>query len=148
MLRTLELKNDIAEIPQLSAFIDTFAEEAGIDFSLVMSLQLALEEAVVNVMEYAYPKGTVGKVLVTASAEGDDLEFVISDTGKAFDPTAQAEVNVDLGVEDRPIGGLGIHLVRNIMDSVAYERKDGKNILTLRKRNSGNESGIDLEGLL
>lgn len=148
MLRTLELKNDIAEIPQLSAFIDTFAEEAGIDFSLVMSLQLALEEAVVNVMEYAYPKGTVGKVLVTASAEGDDLEFVISDTGKAFDPTAKAEVNVDLGVEDRPIGGLGIHLVRNIMDSVAYERKDGKNILTLRKRNSGNESGIDLEGLL
>ena len=148
MQRTLELKNDIAEIPQLSAFIDTFAEEAGIDFSLVMSLQLALEEAVVNVMEYAYPKGTVGKVLVTASAEGDDLEFVISDSGKAFDPTAKAEVNVDLGVEDRPIGGLGIHLVRNIMDSVAYERKDGKNILTLRKRNSGKGSGIDLEGLL
>lgn len=148
MQRTLELNNDIAEIPQLSAFIDTFAEEAGIDFSLVMSLQLALEEAVVNVMEYAYPKGTVGKVLVTASVEGDDLEFVICDSGKAFDPTAKAEVNVDLGVEDRPIGGLGIHLVRNIMDSVAYERKDGKNILTLRKRNSGNESGIDLEGLL
>ena len=148
MQRTLELKNDIAEIPQLSAFIDTFAEEAGIDFSLVMSLQLALEEAVVNVMEYAYPKGTVGKVLVTASAEGDDLEFVISDSGKAFDPTAKAEVNVDLGVEDRPIGGLGIHLVRNIMDSVAYERKDGKNILTLRKRNNGNNSVIDLEGLL
>ena len=148
MQRTLELNNDIAEIPQLSAFIDTFAEEAGIDFSLVMSLQLALEEAVVNVMEYAYPKGTVGKVLVTASVEGDDLEFVISDSGKAFDPTAKAEVNVELGVEDRPIGGLGIHLVRNIMDSVAYERKNGKNILTLRKRNSGNESGIDFEGLL
>ena len=148
MQRTLELNNDIAEIPQLSAFIDTFAEEAGIDFSLVMSLQLALEEAVVNVMEYAYPKGTMGKVLITASVEGDDLEFVISDSGKAFDPTAKAEVNVELGVEDRPIGGLGIHLVRNIMDSVAYERKDGKNILTLRKRNSGNESGIDFEGLL
>ena len=143
MQRTLELNNDIAEIPQLSAFIDTFAEEAGIDFSLVMSLQLALEEAVVNVMEYAYPKGTMGKVLITASVEGNDLEFVISDSGKAFDPTAKAEVNVDLGVEDRPIGGLGIHLVRNIMDSVAYERKNGKNILTLRKRNSGNESGID-----
>ncbi|MBR4380660.1 MAG: ATP-binding protein [Bacteroidaceae bacterium] len=148
MQRTLELNNDIAEIPQLSAFIDTFAEEAGIDFSLVMSLQLALEEAVVNVMEYAYPKGTMGKVLITASVEGNDLEFVISDSGKAFDPTAKAEVNVDLGVEDRPIGGLGIHLVRNIMDSVAYERKNGKNILTLRKRNSGNESGIDFEGLL
>lgn len=133
MQRTIELNNDIAEIPQLSAFIDSFAEEEDIDFSLVMGLQLALEEAVVNVMEYAYPKGTVGKVQISASANGDDLEFVISDSGKAFDPTAKAEVDVDLGVEDRPIGGLGIHLVRNIMDSVKYCRKDDKNVLTLHK---------------
>jgi sigma-B regulation protein RsbU (phosphoserine phosphatase) len=133
MQRTIELNNDIAEIPQLSAFIDSFAEEAGLDFSLTMSLNLAMEEAVVNVMEYAYPEGTVGKVNISASAEGDDVEFVISDSGTAFDPTAKDEVNIDLGVEDRQIGGLGIHLVRNIMDDIKYERKDGKNILTLYK---------------
>ena len=98
-----------------------------------MSLNLAMEEAVVNVMEYAYPEGTVGKVNISASAEGDDVEFVISDSGTAFDPTAKDEVNIDLGVEDRQIGGLGIHLVRNIMDDIKYERKDGKNILTLYK---------------
>lgn len=133
MQRTIELNNDIAEIPQLSAFIDSFAEEAGLDFSLTMSLNLAMEEAVVNVMEYAYPEGTVGKVNISASAEGDDVEFVISDSGTAFDPTAKDEVDIDLGVEDRQIGGLGIHLVRNIMDDIKYERKDGKNILTLYK---------------
>lgn len=133
MQRTIELNNDIAEIPQLSAFIDSFAEEAGLDFSLTMSLNLAMEEAVVNVMEYAYPEGTVGKVNISASAEGDDVEFVISDSGTAFDPTAKDEVNIDLGVEDRQIGGLGIHLVRNIMDDIKYERKDDKNILTLYK---------------
>ena len=133
MQRTIELNNDIAEIPQLSAFIDSFAEEAGLDFSLTMSLNLAMEEAVVNVMEYAYPEGTVGKVNISASAEGDDVEFVISDSGTAFDPTAKDEVNIDLGVEDRQIGGLGIHLVRNIMDDIKYERKDGKNILNLYK---------------
>lgn len=133
MQRTIELNNDIAEIPQLSAFIDSFAEEAGLDFSLTMSLNLAMEEAVVNVMEYAYPEGTAGKVNISASIEGDDVEFVISDSGTAFDPTAKDEVNIDLGVEDRQIGGLGIHLVRNIMDDVKYERKDGKNILTLYK---------------
>jgi sigma-B regulation protein RsbU (phosphoserine phosphatase) len=149
MQRTIVLHNDIAEVPQLSAFIDSFAEEADIDFSLVMSLQLAMEEAVVNVMQYAYPEGTTGEVLITASAEGDDIEFTISDSGKAFDPTAKAEVDVELGVEDRPIGGLGIHLVRQIMDSVSYERKDGKNILTLHKRKTeGGDLGIDLEGLL
>ena len=133
MQRTIELNNDIAEIPQLSAFIDSFAEEAGLDFSLTMSLNLAMEEAVVNVMEYAYPEGTVGKVNISASAEGDDVEFVISDSGTAFDPTAKDEVDIDLGAEDRHIGGLGIHLVRNIMDDIKYERKDGKNILTLYK---------------
>ena len=94
MQRTIELNNDIAEIPQLSAFIDSFAEEAGLDFSLTMSLNLAMEEAVVNVMEYAYPEGTVGKVNISASAEGDDVEFVISDSGTAFDPTAKDEVNM------------------------------------------------------
>jgi sigma-B regulation protein RsbU (phosphoserine phosphatase) len=141
MQRTIELNNDIAEVPQLSAFIDSFAEEAGLDFSLTMSLNLAMEEAVVNVMEYAYPEGTQGKVGISASVEGDDIEFVISDSGAAFDPTAKAEVNIDLEVEDRQIGGLGIHLVRNIMDNIKYERKDGKNVLTLykNKNNAINE---------
>jgi sigma-B regulation protein RsbU (phosphoserine phosphatase) len=133
MQRTIELNNDIAEIPELSAFIDSFAEEAGLDFSLTMSLNLAMEEAVVNVMEYAYPEGTQGKVDISASVEGDDVIFVISDSGTAFDPTAKADVDVNQEVEDRPIGGLGIHLVRKIMDSVKYERKEGKNILTLQK---------------
>ncbi|MBQ6746195.1 MAG: ATP-binding protein [Bacteroidaceae bacterium] len=133
MQRTIELNNDIADIPQLSAFIDSFSEEAGLDFSLTMSLNLAMEEAVVNVMEYAYPEGTQGKVDISASVEGDDVIFVISDSGTAFDPTAKADVDVNQEVEDRPIGGLGIHLVRKIMDSVKYERIDGKNILTLQK---------------
>ena len=92
-----------------------------------------MEEAVVNVMEYAYPEGTQGKVDISASVEGDDVIFVISDSGTAFDPTAKADVDVNQEVEDRPIGGLGIHLVRKIMDSVKYERIDGKNILTLQK---------------
>jgi sigma-B regulation protein RsbU (phosphoserine phosphatase) len=151
MQRTIVLNNDMAEVPQLSAFIDSFAEEADIDFSLTMSLNLAMEEAVVNVMQYAYPKGTNGKVEITAEISGDDIIFVISDSGVAFDPTAKAEVNVDMDVEDRPIGGLGIHLVRKIMDSVNYERKDGKNILTLHKQKTVGDTEIDfgeLEGLV
>jgi sigma-B regulation protein RsbU (phosphoserine phosphatase) len=133
MQRTIELNNDIAEIPQLSAFIDRFAEEVGLDFSLTMSLNLAMEEAVVNVMQYAYPQGTKGKVVISANINGDDVVFVIIDAGVAFDPTTKTEVDVDQIAEDRPIGGLGIHLVRNIMDSIQYERLNGKNILTLRK---------------
>ena len=96
--------------------------------------QLAIEEAVVNVMEYAYPEGTKGTVNLVATIAEGLLSFVISDSGKPFDPTAKAEVDTTLSAEERPIGGLGIHLVRQIMDDITYERRDNKNILTLRKK--------------
>ena len=99
-----------------------------------MSLNLALEEAVTNVILYAYPEGSDGLVDVEAIMSKDKLKFIISDSGKEFDPTAAPEADITLGVEDRPIGGLGIYLVRNIMDSVSYERTDGKNILSMTKK--------------
>jgi sigma-B regulation protein RsbU (phosphoserine phosphatase) len=83
---------------------------------------------------YAYPEGMDGQVDIEAKLVGDNsLVFVLSDSGKAFDPTATAEVNVSAGVDERRIGGLGIHLVRSVMDSVRYQRKGGKNILTMTK---------------
>ena len=130
---SITLPNDIDTVPQLPQFIDEVAEDAALDASQAMSLNLAIEEAVVNVMEYAYPEGTKGTVNIGATIANGLLSFVISDSGKPFDPTAKAEVDTTLSAEERPIGGLGIHLIRQIMDDVAYERKDNKNILTLRK---------------
>ena len=137
--RTLTLTNDISTIPQLSEFLDLFFEEVGIDMELCMSLNLAMEEAVVNVIDYAYPQGTSGTVDISALADGDAVAFVITDSGIPFDPTAAKEVDTTLPLEERQIGGLGIHLIRKIMDDVSYERRDNKNILTLRKNiNSAN----------
>ncbi len=132
--RHLTLHNDIQQIPRLSAFIDSIAEKAGLDSSLSMSLNLAMEEAVTNVMLYAYPKGTEGDIDVEAYISPDMLEFTISDSGMEFDPTAAPEADTSLGVEDRKIGGLGIHLVRKIMDSVTYNRENGKNHLSMTKK--------------
>ena len=131
---SITLPNDIDTVPQLPVFIDVVAADAALDASQTMSLNLALEEAVVNVMQYAYPEGTKGTVNIVATIADGMLSFVISDSGKPFDPTAKAEVDTTLSAEERPIGGLGIHLVRQIMDDVAYERKDNKNILTLKKK--------------
>ena len=132
--RSITLPNDIEEVPQLAAFVDEVCETVGFDMSTTMSLNLALEEAVVNVMSYAYPAGTTGNVNIEAIANDKRLKFIISDWGTAFDPTAEKEVDTTLSAEDRPIGGLGIHLVRHIMDSINYERIDGMNVLTLRKK--------------
>ena len=129
--RSLTLPNDINTIPQLNEFIDTVCEELEID--MAMSLNLAMEEAVVNVMDYAYPEGTEGEVDIEAIADEAQLHFTISDSGKPFDPTAKEEVDTTLSAEERPIGGLGIHLIRQLMDNISYERKDGKNILRLSK---------------
>lgn len=133
----LTLHNDIEEIPLLAEFVDTICEEARVDASLAMSLNLAIEEAVTNSMLYAYPEGTGGMVEVDGGSDDSMLTFVISDSGIPFDPTRQEKADVTLGVEERPIGGLGIFLVNEIMDEVAYERlstpEGGKNVLTLRK---------------
>ena len=132
--RSIELTNDIKQVSQLTAFVDEVCETVGVDMSTTMSLNLALEEAVVNVMDYGYPAGQVGHIEVKALANEKTLTFVISDDGIPFDPTAKSEVDTTLSVEQRPIGGLGIHLVRTIMDSINYERTRGRNILTLRKK--------------
>ena len=133
--RHLILHNDIQQIPQLAEFVEAVADVAHLDVGLTMSLNLALEEAVSNVIMYAYPKGSDGLVDIEAIIRKKELEFIISDNGTPFDPTAAPEADITLDAEERPIGGLGIFLVKNIMDVVEYTRSDdGKNILSMIKK--------------
>ena len=127
----LTLVNDLRQVSLLTGFVDRVREEYNLAPALAARINLALEEAVCNVIHYAYPEGTAGKMDLEAVREGNRLRFTLTDRGKAFDPTAAPEADLSSSVEDRPVGGLGIHLVRSIMDSIRYERRDGKNVLTL-----------------
>ena len=128
----LTLQNNVSEIKRLNNFVKDACSRLDIDSSLTYKLRLAVEEAVVNVMEYAYPSGTQGQVHIRMHSNGHRLKFIISDTGISFNPTEASVADTTLSAEERPIGGLGILLVRKLMDSINYERIDGKNVLTLR----------------
>jgi sigma-B regulation protein RsbU (phosphoserine phosphatase) len=132
--RRLTLKNNVKLVKELNAFMKSVNQELQLDKSLSMKLMLGVEEAVVNVMDYAYPNGIEGEVSIDVKATPDQLKYTITDRGMAFAPTEVMKADTTLSVEDRPIGGLGIFLVRNLMDSINYERVDGKNVLTMWKK--------------
>lgn len=129
--RRLVLHNKVDQISLLPAFVEEAASGTGLEPD---KLNLALEEAVANVILYAYPEGTDGEIILDLAPVKGALTFTITDSGKPFDPTAKEDVDVNAGVEERPVGGLGIHLVRQIMDEVRYERRAGKNVLILTKK--------------
>lgn len=134
MEKSIILTNDISEISKLNEFV----EEVGTEFSLtpdvVFNVNLVLEEAVVNVINYAYPKEQHESIYLTAKLHEGSIVFVLTDSGLEFDPTEVPEADITLSAEDRPIGGLGIFLIRQIMNEVSYERIDGKNVLRLSKK--------------
>ena len=103
------------------------------DKKTAAGIRLALEEAVVNVINYAYPVGEKGDILINADTDGHEVRFTITDSGYPFDPTTVLEPDTTLDAQNRPIGGLGILLSRKLMDSISYVRKDGKNVLSLTK---------------
>ena len=132
--RSIVLPNNVQATPRLAAFVEEMCEAVGFSPSDTTMINLAVEEAVVNVMKYAYPSDTKGDVTIEAVSNDVRLKFTIIDSGAPFDPTVQSQVDTTLSAMERPIGGLGIHLVRQIMDSINYERMDNLNVLTLRKK--------------
>jgi len=111
----------------------------GLEGERLFAVELATEEAVVNVFNYAYPHGE-GKVRVRCIGEGDRFVIEVTDWGVPFDATAQPDPDVTSPLEERPVGGLGIHLIKKMTDGMRYTREDGRNILSLvirKKETSG-----------
>ena len=132
MNETLTLHNDIGEVPKLGEWIEQKGEELSMPMSDIFQINLALEEAVVNVMNYAYPEQEGMPVRLNMQGDNTRLIFTLEDDGIPFNPTADAKSpDITLSAEERPIGGLGIFLVKKIMSNVRYERLDNHNILTM-----------------
>lgn len=133
MKKTFEIQNDILELEKLSRFVDELANELQLKPDLVFNLNLVLEEAVANIILYAYPQQTKGEIVIQSELHGNSLVFTVTDSGIPFDPTKVAEADITLSGEERPIGGLGIFLIKQIMDEVKYHRAGGRNVFMLKK---------------
>ena len=130
---TLTLTNEVREVARLSTFVKQVLAQVVSDKHLAGQIRLAIEEAVINVIDYAYPAGTKGSIEIHLQSDGKILRVQIIDSGAAFDPTAKEKADTSLSAEERQIGGLGILLVRELMDSINYERAEHRNVLTLVK---------------
>jgi len=130
----LEIPNDLDAIDLVNERFNVFAETHRVPAAVRRSFNIALDDLINNVVSYAYDDDRPHLIAVALRLDPDELECAIADDGRAYDPFAAEAPDVDLDLDERGIGGLGVHLVRSLMDDVSYERRDGKNVVTLRKR--------------
>lgn len=130
----VRLTNDISELPRLAQWIEEFCENHDLPPAVAFSFDLALEEAVTNVITYGYADQARHEIEVRMSVDEGTVRAEVTDDGRPFDPREVAPPDVSARVEDRPMGGLGALLIRKSMDDVDYQVVDGRNRLTLSRR--------------
>jgi anti-sigma regulatory factor (Ser/Thr protein kinase) len=132
-IHRISLTPDVSEVPRLTEWVEQCCGEAGLD-ALAFKLVLALEEAVVNVVNHAFAEVPPPHLIeVTLDTGADGIVAEVIDNGRAFDPSAAPEPDLTLPLEQRDPGGLGILLIHRMMDRVDYRRTDGRNRLRLEK---------------
>lgn len=114
--------------------LQEFCREWRMPRAVANAADVALEEHLTNVLTYGYEPGAPHRVVVGLKVEGDCLCVDVEDDGKPFDPLATPRADTSLPLEDKPIGGLGVHLMRQFMDELSYVRESGMNILRMTKR--------------
>ena len=131
---TVRLPADLREIERLNRLIRQFGELHEVPSRALYAVNLALDEVVTNIVRHGFEDPKDQEVIAQVIAKPTEVITEVSDSGRAFDPLAVPPPNLDAPLAERTLGGLGIHLVRSLMDGVDYRRADGKNVLTMRKR--------------
>lgn len=131
--RELKCAGQISELPVLIGFIEASCNEAGISADLCFDLMLALEEAASNVIEHGY-KGRGGDLGIVFRVADGTVTLELRDAARPFKPGKVGRPDGSVPLEDRPLGGLGLHLMHELMDEVHYETLPDGNLLTMIKR--------------
>jgi anti-sigma regulatory factor (Ser/Thr protein kinase) len=131
---TLSIVNDLAELSRVAESIDEFCETQAVPQACAFKLNVALEELLTNTISYGFEDLGQHEIALTVARQGEDIIAEIQDDGRPYDPLQEApEPDLNSTLEERRVGGLGVYLVKTLMDDVRYEYRDGQNRVTLRK---------------
>jgi anti-sigma regulatory factor (Ser/Thr protein kinase) len=130
----IRLANDLAELERVAGLVERFGAEHGLPEHAVFEINLALDEVLTNVISYGHDDGGRHEIEVRLAAGRGEVAIEVTDDGRPFDPLSAPEPATDVPLAERPVGGLGIHMVRKLMDRIEYRRDGARNVLTMRKR--------------
>ncbi len=131
----LKIEGILENLSLIGDFIGDSMRGFGLDEHKTFDVQLAVDEACTNIIEYGYANEG-GMIDIACQRRGDEIIVVIKDRGKPFDPTSVQPPDMNASLEERKAGGLGIYFMKKLMDEVRYEFKEGKNVLTMVVRAS------------
>jgi serine/threonine-protein kinase RsbW len=130
---SFKLKSNLSELDTLCEHLERFGQSIGLDPKCIFEANLALDELFTNIINYGFADQNEHIIKITIAHRDDNLVFSIEDDGVPFNPTKARTPDLECTIEECKIGGLGIHLAKNLMDEVCYQRCKNKNILTLKK---------------
>src|SRR4051812_10922579 len=130
----MTLRGQPGERADIVRGLEAFCREASVPRAVANAADVALEEHLTNVLGHGYEPGTPHDVVVELKIEGGWMHLEVCDDGKDFNPLALPLPDTSLPLEEKPIGGLGVHLIRHLMDEVTYARLNGKNVFRMKKR--------------
>ena len=133
-MKDITVDATVENLEVVQNFVSQELEEQGCSMKVMMQIEIAVEEIYVNIVHYAY-NPEIGKATIRCEVTEDPMQVIIQflDSGRPFDPLAKEDADITLSAEEREIGGLGIFMVKQSMDEVNYEYKEGKNVLTIKK---------------
>lgn len=133
--KSITISNKIEELEKVSVFLEEFCENNEVPIKISNSFQIALDELLSNTIYYGYDDNKKGKIEILLKIEDKVMTAILTDDGKKFDPNDAPKPDLlNLDIESKKIGGVGIHIVKNMMDTFNYQRIKNKNVITLSKK--------------
>jgi serine/threonine-protein kinase RsbW len=130
----VKLFNKLSELDRFNQTLTKFGRQRGLSDTVLHDLNLALEEILTNIISYGYTDGGEHEIRVRLSVQPGEVKAEVEDDGQPFNPLDVPEPDTAKALEERTIGGLGIHLVRKIVDALEYKRQGERNLLTIKKK--------------